>query len=122
VKVKTCQLNHVALVVEDVERSVKFYAETLDLEPIERPAFNFPGAWFRLGVDQELHLIGGRDRDVHAGTRDNHFALRVESMDDTETALKAKGVEYTPRRTRPDGAFQIYVFDPDGHCIELCQV
>ena len=49
------QLNHVAIHVADVERSLVFYRDVLRLEPIPRPAFTFPGAWFQLGIDQELH-------------------------------------------------------------------
>ena len=52
------QLNHVAIHVADVEKSVQFYQQVLLLETMRRPPFKFPGAWFRLGSDQELHLIG----------------------------------------------------------------
>ena len=61
---KFSQLNHVALHVADIERSVEFYRDVLRLEPIPRPAFTFPGAWFQLGTDQELHIIGERTREV----------------------------------------------------------
>ena len=114
------ELNHVAMHVEDVERSSAFYERVLELKPIPRPAFDFPGAWYRLGTVQELHLIGERNQPVHAGTRGNHFALMIDDMDAWEAYLQGKGIAYTPRRTRPDGAFQIYVSDPDGHCLELC--
>ena len=57
---KILELNHIALHVADLERSVAFYREVLRLVPIPRPAFDFPGAWFQLGAVQELHLIGGR--------------------------------------------------------------
>jgi catechol 2,3-dioxygenase-like lactoylglutathione lyase family enzyme len=118
---KTTQLNHVALHVEDVKKSCEFYQQVLQLEPIERPAFNFPGAWFRLGEDQDLHLIGDRDKPVvGADSRGNHWALMIDDMDEWEAYFQGRGVEYTPRRTRPDGAYQIYVYDPDGHCVELC--
>lgn len=118
---KTTQLNHVALHVADVEKSCRFYGDLLKLEPMPRPAFSFPGAWFRLGADQELHLIGNRDKPtVGAHSRGNHWALLVDDMDAWETYFRQQGVEYTPRRTRPDGAFQIYIYDPDGHCLELC--
>ena len=118
---KTTQLNHVALHVKDVEASCRFYEDIMQLEPMERPAFTFPGAWFRLGGDQELHLIGERvEPVVDADTRANHWALMVDDMAQWEAYLTERGVEYTPRRTRPDGAYQIYVFDPDGHCLELC--
>jgi lactoylglutathione lyase len=118
---KTSQLNHVALHVADVEKSREFYQGLLQLEPIERPAFAFPGAWFRLGADQELHLIGERVEPVTgAQSRGNHWALMVDDIGAWEAYFQEKSVEYVPRRTRPDGAYQIYVSDPDGHCLELC--
>ena len=117
---KILQLNHVALHVADVERSVAFYRDVLRLELIPRPAFSFPGAWFRLGVDQELHLIGGRDASTQSHSRGNHWALMIDDMDAWEQDLQARGIPYLPRRTRPDGALQIYLVDPDGHYLELC--
>lgn len=117
---RTTQLNHIALHVKDVERSREFYEQLLQLEPIPRPAFDFPGAWFRLGVDQELHLIGDRDAPVQSHSRGTHWALMVDDMDAWEAYFQQRGVEYSPRRIRPDGAYQIYVADPDGHYLELC--
>ena len=64
---KILELNHVAIHVADVERSSAFYRDVLRLEMIPRPAFDFPGAWFRLGAAQELHLIGRRVRGRSAG-------------------------------------------------------
>ena len=111
------QLNHVAIHVVDVERSAAFYRDVLRLEPIPRPAFTFPGAWFQLGIDQELHLIGERNREVVSHNRGNHFALLVDDFDAWE---KYRQVNFAPRRLRPDGALQLYVIDPDGHYVELC--
>jgi catechol 2,3-dioxygenase-like lactoylglutathione lyase family enzyme len=117
------QLNHVALHVADVEQSVVFYRDVLGLTPIGRPAFSFPGAWFLLGKDQELHLIGGRHQEVHSHNRGNHFALLVSGVSEFEAweqYLTQQQVRFDPRRTRPDGALQLYVIDPDGHYIEIC--
>ena len=114
------ELNHVALHVKDVPASCAFYEQVLCLEPIPRPGFKFPGAWYRLGERQELHLIGDRDAPVQSGDRGTHYALLVDDMDAWEAHLQSLGQPYLPRRTRPDGAFQIYVTDPDGHYIELC--
>lgn len=113
------ELNHVALHVSDVERSSRFYREALRLEPMQRPAFSFPGAWFRLGGSQELHLIGQRQEPVVSHTRGNHWALQVDSLDEWEAHFRAVGIESLPRRRRPDGAWQIYITDPDGHVVEL---
>jgi catechol 2,3-dioxygenase-like lactoylglutathione lyase family enzyme len=117
---KTTQLNHVAIHVADLARSVAFYTDVLRLEPMPRPAFPFPGAWFRLGNDQELHLIGERTRDVISHNRGNHYALMVDDMDAWERYFQSRQIPYIPRRIRPDGAYQLYVVDPDGHYIELC--
>lgn len=117
---ETRDLNHIALHVADLEASMRFYGETLGLRPIERPAFDFPGAWYRLGESQELHLIAGRDGGVNSSTRGNHFALGVGSIEEAEQFLASRGLSHTPRQTRPDGAFQIYVRDPDGYWIEFC--
>lgn len=114
------QLTHVALHVADVEASCRFYHSALLLENIPRPAFDFPGAWLRLGSEQELHLIGGRTQPVVSGNRGNHFALLVDDIDAWERHLNATQIPIRTKKVRPDGAIQIYVVDPDGHVIELC--
>lgn len=114
------ELNHVALLVSDVKRSCDFYGEVLGLEPMARPAFDFPGAWFRLGSLQELHLIGGMP--VARGTeqpRGNHFALRVKDLEAWRQYLQPLGLIVRGPVRRPDGAMQIFVRDPDGHLVEL---
>jgi lactoylglutathione lyase len=114
------QLNHVAIHVADVERSVAFYRDVLQLAPIPRPAFSFPGAWFRLGHDQELHIIGERQQAVVSHNRGNHYALLVDDLDAWERHLVEHHASFAPRRLRPDGAEQLFVIDPDGHYVELC--
>lgn len=115
----TLELNHVALHIRDLEASVAFYRDILCLAPLPRPAFDFPGAWFRLGTAQELHLIGGRTEPVAASNRGNHFALRVDDLDAWENHLQTTGADFRPRKRRPDGASQVFLRDPDGHIIEL---
>lgn len=115
-----CELNHVAIHVVDVAKSCAFYERVLRLEPMPRPAFDFPGAWFRLGVTQELHLIGERGEKVVSGNRSNHFALLVDDIEAWEKHLVNVGAVFHPRKKRPDGARQIFLADPDGHTIELC--
>ena len=113
------ELDHVAIHVKDVEASCEFYRKVLRLEAIPRPAFTFPGAWFRLGSRQELHIIGDRAQPVFSHNRGNHYALRVDNLSKWEGHFKTLGQDFQPRRKRPDGAWQTYVRDPDGHVIEL---
>jgi catechol 2,3-dioxygenase-like lactoylglutathione lyase family enzyme len=120
-EMNTTDLNHVALHVSNLEMSMEFYGKKLGLEEIARPDFDFPGAWYRLGELQELHLIAGRTGAVSSSTRGSHFALGVPDMDEAESFLAERGIDNTSRQIRPDGAFQIYIEDPDGYWIEFCQ-
>ena len=113
------ELNHVAIHVSDLDASIAFYRDGLELPQIPRPAFDFPGAWFRLGPTQELHLIAGRALPEPGHHQSRHFALKVASIDEAEALLRRNGVAHQPRKRRPDGAWQLFLHDPDGHRIEL---
>mgnify|MGYP002632050859 CR=1 FL=1 len=115
-------LNHVAIHVKDLAASAEFYGEKLGLPSMPRPGFTFPGAWFRLGAYQELHIIDGRERDVVADKRGTHFALQVASTEAAWAELERRGLRPHSSQTRPDGALQFYLDDPDGHVIEFCQI
>ena len=115
-------LSHVAIHVADVPASEAFYRDVLGLPQLPRPAFDFPGAWFRLGQVQELHLIGNRTQPVHSHSRGTHFALQVPDIRAAEAELRAKNAAFTGPKQRPDGNWQIFVQDPDGHYIELCEL
>jgi catechol 2,3-dioxygenase-like lactoylglutathione lyase family enzyme len=117
--VRIIELNHVALHVQDVSRSCAFYTEVLKLPPMPRPAFTFPGAWFRLGPAQELHLIGDRSQPVFSHHRGTHFALQVDDIAAWAEHFRQVKCNFMGPKPRPDGATQIFIEDPDGHVIEL---
>ena len=122
--------HHVSLAVTDLERSQAFYRDVLGLKEIDRPAFEFAGAWFAIG-DRQLHLIlhdkptlRSRGIDSH----DVHVALRVASYGDTVAFLKSRGFSSDARdatmRMRENqwgkaGFPQVFILDPDRHVIEL---
>lgn len=114
-------LNHVALHVSDVVRSIDFYGKKMGFRQMERPDFEFSGAWFDLGNGQQLHLIGGRTVGVHSSNRGNHFAVEVKSIHQTADFLRAQIIKFMGPKERPDGAWQLFVIDPDGHFVEFCE-
>jgi len=113
------ELNHVAIHVQDVDQSCAFYANVLRLEKLPRPAFDFPGAWFRLGQKQELHIIGRREVPVVSHNRGNHFALQADDLGAWLEHFRSLSLEFRGPVRRPDGAAQVFIRDVDGHVIEL---
>ena len=119
---KILELDHVALYVADTEKSIHFYGEILEWKSLPRPAFDFPGAWFSLGGNKQLHLLGARTEPLHEGTlgsRKNHFAVKVPDILETEAFLRSKGLTFRGPKARPDGIRQIFLQDPDGYWIEF---
>lgn len=45
-----------SLTVTDLARAKRFYGDVLGLAELQRPDFDFAGAWYALG-DRQLHLI-----------------------------------------------------------------
>lgn len=112
--------NHVALSVKDIEISAHFYRELVGLEAITVPDnLKAIRAWFKIAPGQELHLLAGRADSVANNDRNGaHFALSIADANPVEAYLKVKGWPYH-RQQRFDGAWQIYITDPDGYVIEL---
>jgi glyoxylase I family protein len=122
-------LHHISIPVADVARSRQFYREILGLEEIERPPFDFPGAWFAIdGGRQHLHLIGEPRnptfrQDKPLDPRDTHFAVRVTSYREMLAYLEShgyrEGVDMIVDPEATAGFPQIYILDPDRHVIEI---
>jgi catechol 2,3-dioxygenase-like lactoylglutathione lyase family enzyme len=123
----------VTIPVRDLDASRNFYTEILGLQEIERPDFDFGGAWYQLG-DRQLHLIcdekatstfrDGKSLD----SRDAHFAVRVKSYRQTRDFLRSKGYsedaqdELMRMKENPQNPTpwrQLYIMDPDRNVIEL---
>ena len=51
-------LHHVALKTQDLAASEQFYTEVLGMEKVDRPDFDFPGAWLQMGQTM-FHLMAG---------------------------------------------------------------
>ncbi len=120
--IETQALHHISIHVADVEKSINFYKNTLCLPMLPRPKFDFDGAWFMLGNEQQLHLIAGRKNAVHSASRGNHFALQVKSIREAELHLKVLNIIYRAPKQRPDGVWQLFLKDPDGYFIELTEL
>lgn len=118
-------ISHIALYVSDLKRSTAFYAEVLQLPPLEEPFKLGLHSWFALGNKYQLHLIAAA-KQVPSFHINHHLALRTDRFDDYLLRLTENWVVYyTPDHqpntiyTRPDGIRQVFFKDPDGYWLEL---
>ena len=127
--VQVKHIDHITLVVRNVEASRRFYVGLLGMSEVPRPAFSFGGAWFKAGATL-IHLIEEHDRSGPAGypvevlvrsSRNHHFAFEVDDARAAAEALKSAGITLLDdAKLRPDGAVQVFLTDPDHHVVELC--
>ncbi|MCA9080507.1 MAG: VOC family protein [Planctomycetaceae bacterium] len=122
------RIDHVTLVVKDLEASRRFYVDVLGMEEVPRPNFSFPGLWFQAATTQ-IHLILEHDESGPAGvflpeecsiSRTRHVAFEVDNALQAHDELNRLGIEIVAGpKNRPDGPTQLYVFDPDQNLVEL---
>jgi catechol 2,3-dioxygenase-like lactoylglutathione lyase family enzyme len=120
--------DHITLVVADLDATRNFYVDVLGMTECERPDFDFPGAWFGVGKVQ-IHATtaselagqaGWADRHVKSVSRGHHFAFEVQDLDRALQLVHRLGIAIGDGpKTRPDGARQLYIYDPDQHLVEL---
>lgn len=122
------EFDHITIIVADLEATRQFYVDLLGMQECPRPAFDFAGAWFQVGSvqihatvsDEKSGLAGWGDRQVQSISRGHHFAFKVTDVHAAHARIVELGVEVGdgPKK-RPDGAHQLYIYDPDGHLVEL---
>lgn len=119
------KVDHIAIVVTDLERSATFYQEILGMKEIKNETGDPKIRWFAYSDARELHLLEGDLSDV-ALNKSIHLALRTDDLQGYIDYLKQKAYpfenwygEKSITNDRPDGIKQIYLQDPDGYWIEV---
>jgi len=113
------EINHITLIVDNLEKAAEFYEKELGMEPI--PAFNFdyPVMFYRINDSQQLHLSEWEDAPSFRG----HVALKVNNWNKLFHRFKELGVidlkPWGHVRQLTDGAMQMFVRDPSGNLLEI---
>jgi catechol 2,3-dioxygenase-like lactoylglutathione lyase family enzyme len=111
------QIDHVSVIITDVERSRRFYRDVLGLKEIAKPrTFDFVVVWFDLG-NQHLHLLLKEQPDL---VSPRHFALRVKDARAARGYFRERGIRFQETTPIP-GADRFFIADPDGNRIEIIQ-
>jgi catechol 2,3-dioxygenase-like lactoylglutathione lyase family enzyme len=106
----------ISVPVTDIERSKKFYGETLGLPVVGA------GGWpeYQLGENISVYLIDptniGQD---FTAPHSAHIALRVPDVHEARRGLEAKGVEFHGDILDTGVCHMAFFSDPDGNALML---
>ncbi len=115
--IEVTQIDHVSVIITDIERSRAFYRDTLGLKEIAKPkTFDFSVLWFDLG-NQQLHLLLKPRPDT---VSPRHFALRVKDAQAARSCFRERGIT-TSETTPIPSCDRFFVADPDLNRIEIVQ-
>ena len=106
----------ISVPVTDLERSTRFYSDTLGLEQIGH------GGWpeFALGENVSLYLLDPTNiGQTFQGPHTASIALRVPDVEEARKALEAKGVEFAGETFDTGVCHMAHFHDPDGNTLML---
>lgn len=118
-------LNHLAIYVTNLSRTVDFYSNVFQLDTIPEPFHDNKHAWYSIAPGVALHVIAGADKPKEYFLN-NHMCFSVNSVDAFVAKIKSRNISWVNAKgepglitTRVDGVKQIWVNDPDGYFIEV---
>ncbi|NCI45265.1 VOC family protein [Sediminibacterium soli] len=118
-------INHVAVFVVSLQKSVDFYTNVMGLDTIPEPFHDNKHAWYRIGPGAALHVIEGA-KEPKEYFLNNHMCFSVASVDGFVEKLKKHQIGWVNAKgekmlvtTRVDGVKQIWINDPDGYWLEI---
>ena len=122
-------LDHVNIITADLEGTVRFYAQLLELEPRDGPPplTHENARWMCDGSGRAIVHINTRecprayDREVAAGPTGalHHVALRCSGYEELRTRLTRRGIGHQLNEVAAAGLKQIFVLDPNQVLLEL---
>ncbi|KIA94057.1 glyoxalase [Pedobacter kyungheensis] len=119
---KALKINHVTLIVDNLEKAGAFYSQELGLEPLPAFQFDYPVMFFRFNDEQQLHISEWEDQTSFRG----HICVQVDDFSSVFFRMKAlNAIDINPWgkvRKLPDGAMQMFVRDPAGNLVEISSI
>ena len=106
----------ISVPVTDMERSKRFYGETLGLEQVDDRGF----PEFQLGANVSLYLVdmtsvGSEFTAPHT----SYIALRAPDVKAARTELESKGVAFEGETRESPVCHMAFFNDPDGNALML---
>ena len=122
-------LDHVNLIVADLDGTARYYAELFALERRDAPPPLTPhnAQWMYDAAGRAIVHINSLDcprtfeRDVHPGPTGalHHVALNCSGYEEMIARLTGRGLEHRVNVVQAVGLRQIFTVDPNGVLLEL---
>lgn len=123
------KVDHVGVVVRDIEASIQFYTEVLGLElkgtlPHTNGIFKLAFLGFGDSNETEIELIQGYSDSLPSEATVHHFAITVPDIEEEFARIQALGyVQFVEPEivTLPNGYRYFFIYGPEKEWIELFQ-
>lgn len=117
-------VDHVAIIVKDMDRSIKFYSEVLGLTIIHDGRSEGGLKKSFLGIKEKafVALTENPDKNMDSDVIESvcHIAFNVKDIERAKKELSSKGVEFIEEKANDKGKIVAYHFlDPDGLELEV---
>ena len=119
------RLDHIALLVRDLDEGVTFLTGVLGLTEMANPMGGTHIRWIEIGDGRRFHVQQGDVSAVHV-EKQTHFALRADDLDAILARFRRDGIAFSDMKgtpgavnTRPDGMRAIFLQDPTGYWFEI---
>ncbi|MFP5112840.1 VOC family protein [Bacillaceae bacterium C204] len=122
------KMDHVGVMVNDLDASLRFYQEIVGLElkdrfTIANGTITLAFLGFQSSDETELELVYGGNGDFPAEGKVNHVAFLVDDIEEEFDRLKGVNVVFISDEivTLPNGYRNFFVQGPDGEKVEFFQ-
>ena len=117
-------IDHVAIVVKDIDSSIKFYSETVGLMVLYDGRSDGGDKKSFLGVKNKsfLAITENPNKNLEQETVESvsHFAFKVDDIERAKSILESRGVNFIEEKANEKGKIVAYHFlDPEGLELEI---
>ncbi|MGE7761569.1 VOC family protein [Peribacillus sp. NPDC097895] len=125
----TKRVDHIGVVVKDLEKSIAFYQEVLDLKvkarvPHTNGVIQLAFLGYEKSEETEIELIQGYSDTLPSEATIHHFAITVDDIEEEYARIKKlDNIELIDEEivTLPNGYRYFYIYGPEKEWIEFFQ-
>jgi len=112
-------LDHINVETTDLEASIAFYVQVLNLEVGPRPPFDVDGAWLYVDDQPIIHLVVRDAVETRSTGAIHHVAIKAAGFEQVRQQFEELGLDFDVTVVPDLNVTQVFVDDPNGVKLEL---